>query len=114
MIRSGQLRLVSSSVLDYEISRSPYNDRKTAITKYIRENCTENIRVDVSEEIEDIAKDIIRTGIKFYDAYHVACAIYAKCDYFLSTDKRLLKYDTDIIEVINPIDLIRKLEEDNE
>ena len=60
------------------------------------------------------ADDIISTGVKFYDAYHVACAIYAGCDYFLSTDKRLLKYQTDKICVINPIDFIREMEKEDE
>jgi predicted nucleic acid-binding protein len=35
---------------------------------------------------------------------YVACAIIAKCDYFITTDKRLLKYHNDKIKLINPID----------
>ena len=46
------------------------------------------------------------------DAYHVACAIDSSCDYFLTTDNRLLKYHTNEILMLNPIDFVRRLEED--
>jgi hypothetical protein len=49
-------------------------------------------------------KEIMQTGVKYADAAHVACAILANCDYFITTDKRLLKYQTDCIKLINPID----------
>ena len=54
----------------------------------------------------------MKTGIKVKDAFHVACAIYSSCDYFLTTDDRLLKYCTTEIQMLNPIDFIRKLEGD--
>ena len=54
----------------------------------------------------------MKTGFKVKDAFHVACAIYSSCDYFLTTDDRLLKYCTKEIQMLNPIDFIRKLEGD--
>ncbi len=54
----------------------------------------------------------MKTGIKMKDAYHVACAVCPSCDCFLTTDDRLLKYDTDEIQMLNPIDFIRRLEGD--
>lgn len=53
----------------------------------------------------------MKTGIKYKDACHVACAIYANCEYFITTDKRLLKYKSDKIKLVNPIDFIDILEE---
>ena len=50
------------------------------------------------------------SAISLTGSYHVACAIYAGCDYFLSTDKRLLKYTSDKIKIMNPIDFIREME----
>ena len=47
------------------------------------------------------------------DASHLACAIISGCDYFITTDKRLLKYKTDEIKVINPVDFIRIREDDD-
>ena len=46
------------------------------------------------------------TNVKEYDAYHVAAAIYARCEYFISVDKRLLKYKTDEIKMVSPIEFI--------
>ena len=62
-------------------------------------------------DIEIIARDIQKTGVKQMDAWHVACAIHAHADYFLTTDKRLLKYRTDKIKLVNPIDFIALTEE---
>jgi predicted nucleic acid-binding protein len=39
-----------------------------------------------------ISSESMKTGIKAFDAAHIACAILTDCDFFISTDKRLLKY----------------------
>ena len=54
------------------------------------------------------------SGVKYKDACHVASAIFAECDYFISTDKRLLKYLTDEITMIDPVDFIKEVEAGNE
>ena len=53
------------------------------------------------------------TGIKDADAAHIACAIQANYDYFLTTDNRVLKYRDEKIEVINSVDFIKILEGNN-
>ena len=63
-----------------------------------------------SETISAMAEEIMQAGIKEKDAYHVASAIYAKCAYFISTDIRLLKYKTDQIRMITPIDFVIETE----
>lgn len=62
-------------------------------------------------EIEQIAEEIQKTGVKKMDSLHVACAIISSAEYFLSTDKRLLKYQTEKIKIVNPIEFIAELEE---
>ena len=42
--------------------------------------------------------------IETRDAIHIAAAIYAECDVFLSTDIRALKYKTDEIRLMNPVE----------
>ena len=49
----------------------------------------------------------MRTGIKLKDASHTACAIIAKCDYLITTDKRLIKYRDNQIKIINPIEFLK-------
>ena len=50
-----------------------------------------------------MADQIESTGIKYKDACHIACAILGKCDYFITTDDRLYKYQDPRIQIINPI-----------
>lgn len=38
--------------------------------------------------------------------------IYAGCDYFISTDMRLLKYNTHEIKMVTPIEFITETEGD--
>ena len=43
-------------------------------------------------------------------ALHIACAIRAKCRYFLTTDKRILKKKIEGIVLLNPLDYVRRTE----
>lgn len=62
------------------------------------------------KEIELKAAEIMQTGVKFKDACHVASAIYAGCEYFISTDIRLLKYRSDEIKLVTPIEFVTEME----
>ncbi|MCC8046436.1 MAG: hypothetical protein LIP12_13235 [Clostridiales bacterium] len=84
--------------------------RKKAISEFIKKNTSEYIDADKAEAMSLEAKKIMDTGVKMKDAYHVACAVFASCDYFLTTDIRLLKYKTDRIKLMNPIEFINELE----
>jgi len=66
--------------------------------------------VDASESIVKQAKEIMRKGVKSKDALHIACALEAKCHYFLTTDKKILHTSVDKINIISPIDFIKTLE----
>ena len=68
------------------------------------------IAVDRADEVKSIADEIIATGVKTADAYHVACAILSGSDYFLTTDDRLLKYKTDKLKLVDPTEFIRNWE----
>lgn len=58
-------------------------------------------------------EEIMALNISYKDATHIACAIYAKCDYMLTTDIRLLKrYKGNEIKILNPVDFVQMEEED--
>ena len=97
------LMLVSSVILEFENNNNPYHIRKFAITDFLK-NAKEYI--NECEEVINIARAISKKGVKAKDASHIACAIYAGCDYLISTDDRLLKYKDDRIRLINPVDFI--------
>ena len=112
MIMHGEVDLVSSFAVAYEQSKNPYQERRDSIVDFIKQYGNEIVDSDKIEEIEELAQPIIETGIKTLDAYHIACAIYAGCDYMLSVDDRLLKYQNDEIHLMNPIDFIRNWREE--
>ena len=64
--------------------------------------------VILNHEIVEYAKPLLLKGIKSKDAYHISCAIYANCDVFFTTDKKILQTLIPEIRVLNPIDYIRE------
>ncbi len=105
-VLDGNMELIWSYLLDFENYKNPYLDKKNAIHEWRYLACK------IIYENEDIIKEaeqIIKTGLKVYDSLHIAAAIHAKADYFFSTDKRILKYKSDKIIIMNPIDYIKEL-----
>jgi len=98
--------LVWSYILDFENTANPYLNRKQAIAQWKK---VAVLDVDASETVVNCAKEIMLKGIKKKDALHIACAIEAECDYFLTTDKKLLRTTFDEIIVTSPIDFIKIL-----
>ncbi|OWV15481.1 hypothetical protein B7990_13620 [Fibrobacter sp. UWB4] len=106
LAKAQKLQLASSFILDYENSCNPYTDRKSAITKFLNDNVFDYVGSDKSDVIAINAKKIMTTGVKMKDACHIACAELMNCDYLLSTDKRMLKYKSNSIKLINPIEFL--------
>ena len=109
MIETGNFKLVSSYMLIYENSRNRIETKRKAIEQFIKDNTAIYIDDSYSEEVEHVAIEIQQTGVKSADAIHVACAILAKCDFFITTDDRLLKYKSDLISIVDPVEFIRKI-----
>jgi predicted nucleic acid-binding protein len=49
----------------------------------------------------------MKKNIRPKDALHIACALEAKCGYFITTDKKILNKTIDHIVIFNPIDFVR-------
>ena len=103
-IVNGRFNLVWSYMLDYENSVNPYENRRKSIAAWRKLSVVD---VDVSSGIVEFAEKIALKGIKKKDALHIASAVYAKCDYFLTTDKKLLNKQLEEIKIINPLDFIK-------
>lgn len=112
MIRQKQIELVTSYVLDFENSNNRSIQKKIAIEKFMKEYATLYVSNQNEEDIRKTADSIMRTGVKEKDAYHVACAIIAECNYFITTDDRLLKYQSERIKLVTPGEFIRRMEAD--
>ena len=111
-IQKKQLELVASYMLRYECGQNPYEMRRRAIMQFVDTHTAAYVGLERKGEIESMATEIMTTGVKFKDACHVASTIYAECSYFISTDKRLLKYQTNEIKMVTPIKFVTETETD--
>lgn len=106
LIIDGKIILASSVVLLEEILNNPFKYKKEQILEFLS-NAKIYVGRDKRTQIDMYSTEIIKEGIKYMDAAHISAAIIARCDFFVTTDKRLLNYKSDKITVINPIDFIR-------
>jgi len=108
-IRDGVYELVWSYMNEYENDENPYDEKREAIG--IWEYIAACICLP-DEKILERGKQMQDIGIRPKDALNLACAIESGCQYFITTDKFLLKKARLISEtgVINPIDFIRNEE----
>jgi len=103
-----KLDLVWSYMLDYENSNNIFYQKQTAIQKWQR---LAVVDIDETPEILKTSGEIQRSGVKPADSIHIACAIYAKCGYFITTDDRVLKYRDERITICDPVQFLRTWEE---
>lgn len=113
-IKNEKLLLATSYILLYEISKNPHSATKQAIINFVNNYSEVYVTSKNKTEIEKLADEIQLTGVKNMDALHVACAIFANADYFLTTDDRLLKYTTNKIKIMNPVTFVNETEEQND
>jgi predicted nucleic acid-binding protein len=95
--------LAWSYIMDYEVFFNPFSDRKNQIIKW-KEIAV--VDINESEKIILTANEIMKKNIRPKDSLHLACAIEAGCNFFITTDRKLLNKHIDSITVVNPIDFI--------
>ena len=105
LMAAGSVEYAWSKALDYEISFNPFPKRKTSILWW-RDGAAEYI--DTTEAIIGRGEEIESLGVKPKDALHLASAEKANCDFFLTTDKGILKKVSSLgkMKVVNPIQFI--------
>lgn len=111
LCESGNLELVSSEALIFEVERNPNMARQA----YALETLSiAKSFVVVNDQIENRAKELNGMGLKPLDALHLACAEEAQVDYFCTCDDKFLKrakiVKMDKTKVVGPIELIQEIE----
>jgi predicted nucleic acid-binding protein len=106
MVQHHQLELAWSYVLTQENNAWHDTDNKQHVADWEKYAA---INVQPSTSVDLIAQTIQLTGVHKNDALHVACAKVAQCQFFVTTDKRLLKYKDNNIILCNPVDLLTML-----
>lgn len=107
LVCSDGLELAWSYILDFENESNPFPDRRESTRKwrtYAKIDSVENAT------IKSMALSLRQKGLGKIDALHVACAIDAGCDYFITTDDGILNKSEliDGIAIADPVGFIRK------
>ena len=107
-IRAGKFQLVWSYILDYENNKNPFVERKSQISEWKKYAVT-----DVPENTAIIKKANLlnRKGFQKIDSLHLACAIYQGCNYFLTTDDKILNkaYVSKEIKIIDTFGFVKEV-----
>ena len=103
----GNYELVWSYILEYENNQNKFADRRNSIydwKKMAKIYCVEN------SEIIEYAEKLKKLNIRTKDALHIACSVYTKSDYFITTDRQLFRLKLDEIRIINPLTFLDEKE----
>jgi predicted nucleic acid-binding protein len=108
---AGQLELVSSEVLVFEVKQNPQGLRREFGLEVLAKA---SAFVELNESIEKRAKEFDQVGIRPLDALHLASAEEAGVDYFCTCDDKFLRKAKAISDlktkVVTPIELVEVIE----
>ena len=111
LCEAGQLQLISSEALQFEIGRIPDSSRKEealTILKIAKET------VKLTSKLEELARRLNTSGLKTLDALHLASASISKADYFCTCDDKVLKKSKNFVglgtTVVSPTELVMELD----
>src|SRR5260370_28269337 len=109
LVESGDLELLSSEALVFEVDRMPDAERQARARDMLKLASA----MELVDEIEAHADDLVHEGLRPLDALHVAFASRAKAEYFCTCDDRLLKKSkrlkTLATKVVSPLELIAEI-----
>ena len=108
-IEDGEFQFVASKILLFETERNQNLFAQKSILKFLEKTPL----IDLNSDVIQLAHDIEQINIAPIDALHLACAIYAKADVFLTVDDGLLKKADSIrgacgLSVENPVIWMQK------
>ena len=103
-----EYELAWSYVLDFENSVNPFPERRLTIAAWKRRAVIDAVE---SDAVLKHAQEATKLGLSALDALHVGCAIAADCNFFVTTDDRILKRIQRLgaLTVISPVVLISEI-----
>ena len=87
-VEAGDLSLLGSEALEYEVSCIPDQARQTEVLGVLSLTVE---RLEVTDQVESLALSFEQQGVQAMDAIHLACASIAKADFFCTCDDKLLR-----------------------
>jgi len=107
-IKNGTFELVWSYVLDIESDANPYPRRKKSVQAWKSFAITD---VEESEALLALMESFEKRRLKSCDALHLAAAVVASADFFITVDRGILNKPIHEIRVVNPEQFVRYCEE---
>ncbi|MCP4288306.1 MAG: type II toxin-antitoxin system VapC family toxin [Gammaproteobacteria bacterium] len=86
--QAGDIVLLNSEALEYEMGRIPDEQRRTEVAAVL---ALAKERLEITDDAEALAGILEGHGISPMDAVHLALASTAKVDFFATSDDRLLR-----------------------
>ena len=108
-IKMGKIAIAWSAILDLEIKRNPYPLRREASDVFRR--LSQSI-VEIDDDIKSSSLDYQARGLAWADALHIASAVKAECEYFITVDRKILNKTIAEVTVLNPIQFVQLYESD--
>jgi hypothetical protein len=107
-IQKSNIKLIWSYILDYENNRNPFPERKDRINGWKKYAIVD---IQESYELIEIASSLNKRGFSKIDSLHMACAIISKCEYFLTTDDKIVRLSITVkeININDPIGFIKEV-----
>ena len=103
-VQHGTVTLLTSEALEFEISRTPDEQRRREATAILT---LASERLTLSDATEQLAESFAQAGLSAIDALHVALAATAGVNYFVTADDKLLRRAKSLPNLsITPISLL--------
>jgi predicted nucleic acid-binding protein len=110
LVEHGDLELISSEALEFEVERTPDSERRGS-AKEVLKLASQAFRLN--DDIESEAAALVESGIKPLDALHLAFASHAEVEYLCTCDDKLRKKAQRLkslkLAVVTPLELVMKV-----
>lgn len=109
-VQAGDVSLLSSEALHYEVNRIPDDGRRSEVLAAL---ALANEYLEITQGTELLAESLERSGIFPMDAIHLALASTADADFFCTCDDKLLRKCRAMSElgcnVVSVLDLVTEV-----
>jgi len=110
LCESGQVTLVGSDALLFELAKNPHPVRRDYAAAVLSKA---GAFTATDQHVEARARRFEATGMKPLDALHLASAVEAEADFFCTCDDRLLRRtreaETGRTRVVSPLELVTEV-----
>ena len=107
-IKNGTFELIWSYILDVESSANPYLRRRKSVQEW---KSFAIMDIEESEALLILMESFEKRKLKSCDALHLASAVMASADFFITVDHGILNKPIPEIRVMNPEQFVRHYEE---